>query len=81
MEQELCNQFDLMGAGQRGYTRRADGLERKQVLLATSMEEAAMSGSGGQMRAWRALDAILSRFRGLRGHAQDDRGQAAVEQE
>ncbi|CAK0809422.1 unnamed protein product, partial [Prorocentrum cordatum] len=81
MEHELCSQFDLVGSGQRGYTGRADGFERKQVPLATSMEKAAMSGGGGQMRAWRSLDAILPRFRGLQDHALDDRGQAAEEQE
>eukprot|EP00959_Pyramimonas_sp_CCMP1952_P135015 2824968-Pyramimonas_sp.AAC.1 len=32
------------------------------------MEKAVLSGSGAQMRAWRSLDAILSRFHAL----QDD---------
>ncbi|CAK0885126.1 unnamed protein product [Prorocentrum cordatum] len=68
MELELRNQFDIVGAGQRGSVGRADGFERRQVPLAVSMEKAEFSGSGAQMRAWRSLDAILSRFQAL----QDD---------
>eukprot|EP00959_Pyramimonas_sp_CCMP1952_P386733 8104980-Pyramimonas_sp.AAC.1 len=30
MELELRNQFDIVGAGQRGFVGRADGFERRQ---------------------------------------------------
>eukprot|EP00959_Pyramimonas_sp_CCMP1952_P096803 2023270-Pyramimonas_sp.AAC.1 len=70
-----------MGAGQRGYVGRAEGFERKQVPLSTSMEKADMSGSGAQMRAWRAFDAILSRFRGIQDRSLADSCQADAAQE
>ncbi|CAK0809426.1 unnamed protein product, partial [Prorocentrum cordatum] len=49
------------------------------VPLAVSMEKAALSGSGAQMRAWRSLDAILSRFQALQDDTVGASDEAAVQ--